>query len=83
MKVGMLWFDNDKTRTLQEKIERAVKYYKDKHKLDPSVCYVNPAALEGIELKPNGVEVRSANTVLPHHFWVGIEEKKPSGRRAA
>jgi hypothetical protein len=83
MKVGMLWFDNDKTRTLQEKIERAVKYYKDKHKHDPSVCYVNPAALEGIELEPNGVEVRGASTVLPHHFWVGIEEKKPNGRRAA
>jgi hypothetical protein len=74
MKVGMLWFDNDKTRTLAEKIERAVKHYKAKHKHDPNMCCVNPAALEGVELEPDGVTVCAVSTVLPHHFWVGVEE---------
>jgi hypothetical protein len=73
MKVGMLWFDNDKTRTLAEKIERAVAYYKAKYG-EPNCCCVNPAALNGVELEPDGVTVCAMRTVLPHHFWVGVEE---------
>lgn len=74
MREGKLWFDNDKKTTLREKVERAAAHYRKHKKLDPTVCYVNPAALEGVELGETSVEVRSANTVLPHHFWLGIEE---------
>ncbi len=84
MRVGMLWFDDDKKRTLAEKVERAVTYYAEKYRTTPSVCYVNPAALEDTKPKENGVAVRAAATVRPNHFWVGVEEKvKSNGHRKA
>jgi hypothetical protein len=76
MKVGMLWFDNDKARTLEEKVERAADYYKQKYGASPSVCYVHPTTLEEVDFKANGVELRTAPTVQPNHFWIGIEEAK-------
>jgi hypothetical protein len=93
MKVGLLWFDDDKKRTLAEKVERAASYYQQKYSVAPSVCYVHASALEGAEInalapaqRVNGVEVRTARTVLPNHFWIGVDEKgvkKPKSRRAA
>lgn len=88
MKVGLLWFDNDKSRTLTEKVARAAAYYQQKYEVAPTLCYVHPSALEGAALKENGVEVRAAPTVLPDHFWIGVEEKsarakKPKDRRIA
>jgi hypothetical protein len=76
MRVGMLWFDNDKTRTLQEKIERAAAYYRQKYDAAPTACYINPAALDnGAEFQVNSVAVLPLKIVLPHHFWVGVEER--------
>ncbi len=88
MKVGLLWFDDDKGRSLPEKVARAAAYYEQKYRAAPTVCYVHPSALEGVELQANGVEVRAAPTVLPNHFWIGVEENKakvknPKDRRAA
>ncbi len=85
MKTGMLWFDDDRQRTLAEKIERAATYYQQKYKAAPSVCYVHPTALDGVEAETNGVELRTATLVRPDHFWLGVEEPqpKPNGRRAA
>ena len=86
MKVGLLWFDDDKKRTLSEKVERAAAYYQQKYSVTPTVCYVHTSALEESEVKANGVEVRTAPTVLPNHFWIGVEErraKKSRSRRAA
>lgn len=73
MEVGMLWFDGDKDRSLQEKIERAGRHYREKYGVEPNVAYVNPAA-EGAALDPkNGVEVRQSMEILPDHFWIGVQ----------
>ena len=45
MKIGMLWFDNNKSEKLEEKILHAVKYYKNKYGASPTLCYVNPCML--------------------------------------
>jgi hypothetical protein len=93
MRVGLLWFDDDNKRTLAEKVERAASHYQQKYSVSPTVCYVHVSALEGAEInalapaqRVNGVEVRTVRTVLPNHFWIGVEErkvKKPKSRRAA
>jgi hypothetical protein len=73
MTVGWLWFDNDSGRTLEEKVKLAAKRYKEKFGCKPNTCYVK--ALDNGDLQVDGVAVRAANHILPHHFWLGIGEK--------
>jgi hypothetical protein len=73
MKTGLLWFDNDPKRTLEEKVLRAAVHYEHKHDHLPSLCFVHPSAFDG--RKPpchaGGVEIRPGHSVLPDHFWLG------------
>jgi hypothetical protein len=76
MKPGtfMLWFDDDKQRTLAEKVARAAAYYAQKYGAAPAVCRVNPAALNGGEVAVDGLALRAEAHVQPHHFWLSHEE---------
>lgn len=72
MNVGMLWYDNDAKLDLPAKIERAMAYYREKYGDTPNLCFVHPSML--VEKTLNGVriEVRTTQTVLPNHFWLGV-----------
>jgi len=90
MNVGMLWFDNDPKSNLDNKIERAARYYRDKYGKTPTVCFVHPSMLTNgktMKAEPEngkqasedeksyaacGVEIRSNHSVLPNHFWIGV-----------
>lgn len=77
MNIGMLWFDNDPKTTLQEKIQGAVKYYREKYGLTPSKCVVNPTMLpQGFEegTQVADVYIFGSKFVLPNHFFVGVKE---------
>jgi hypothetical protein len=90
MDVGMLWFDDDPRRGLEEKVTRAVAHYKEKYGQMPSLCFVNPGTLNGGPDHAAGVQIRAARTVLPNHFWVGVGDaatrtplEAPKGKRAS
>ena len=81
MNVGMLWFDNDPKTELALKIERAAGYYRQKYGRSPTLCLVHPSMIgksatpapeTEAPLKTAGVEVRSSRSVLPNHFWLGV-----------
>ena len=72
MKAGMLWLDADARRTLDEKVQRAVEYYRQKYGSTPDLCLVNTATFPEEERSVGDVKVQRARTVLPHHFWVGL-----------
>lgn len=73
MKIGMLWFDNSKSR-LEEKVQQAAAYYQAKHGRKPNVCMVHPKMMPP-DFQQNGVEVRTSPSILPHHLWIGVEEQ--------
>lgn len=77
---GLLWYDDDAERDLADKIARAVERYRLKFGAPPDTCYVHPSALEnnGKRLSVDGVRVAPLRGVLPHHFWLGQEEKRPA-----
>ena len=80
MEIGMLWFDNDKKDDVCKKVERAAKFYRDKYGHTPNLCFVNPCMLSGngeVEMVA-GVELRTAQTMLPHHFWIGVADNDHS-----
>ena len=83
MNVGMLWFDNDSKVNLDTKVERAATYYRSKYGRSPTLCFVHPSMLPGNSAIPKdeaqnkaykigSVEVRSNRSVLPNHFWIGV-----------
>ncbi len=72
MKTGMLWLDADARRTLDEKVKRAVDYYRQKYGAMPDLCLVNTTTFTEEELKVGPVKVQRTRSVLPHHFWVGV-----------
>jgi hypothetical protein len=81
MQVGLLWFDNDPRRAVASKIEEAATRYREKFGCIPDVCYVNSVDLNGqglvvtlAGLPEASVRVLPARNILPHHFWVGVEE---------
>lgn len=80
MKTGLLWFDDDPHRRLEEKVERAAMHYERKHGWSPTLCFVHPSALNGngnggkSVKKAGGVEIRPGHSVLPDHFWLGVAE---------
>jgi len=87
MKVGLLWFDDDPQRAIEEKIRRAAKRYREKFGRAANICYVNPANLEGNGRLKDGfrcgrMKVIASPRILPHHFWLGVadhsEEEKSS-----
>ncbi len=71
MKIGMLWLDADKKRTLDEKVKRAAEYYEEKYGRIPELCLVNAKSLPQ-EKKIGCIVVQPANSIIPHHFWLGM-----------
>lgn len=78
MDVGMLWFD-DSSAALEKKISQAAAHYKEKFGRTPTLCLVHPEMLNGSSGGAvKGLEVRSARTIIPHHFLIGIEDEDKS-----
>jgi hypothetical protein len=84
MDIGLLWFDNDSRRGIEEKVQRAVAHYSRKYGHRPNVCFVHPNMLKGNGngkgrqkvLRTDGVEVRPGRAILPDHFWLGVADRR-------
>ena len=81
MDIGMLWRDEDHQRTLDEKVARAVEYYRHKYGEVPTVCFVHPQMLPDGAQFVGGVRLLTAKNILLNHFWLGVNEA-PSARHA-
>ena len=85
MDIGMLWFDNDPKIILAAKVVRAADYYRKKYGKHPTLCFVHPSTLAGTtpdpetsaSLKNVGIEIRSNRSILPNHFWIGVNGIMP------
>jgi hypothetical protein len=75
MNIGMLWFDNDPKTGLSAKIERAVDHYRQKYGRDPNLCLIHPSMVDQGPQENFKIPVRPYRSVLPGHFWIGIEDK--------
>jgi hypothetical protein len=76
MKVGMLWFDEDRESDVAQKIRRASDYYRQKYGRWPNLCFVHPESIGENGLSPDvAIKVGSSQTLLQNHYWIGIEEE--------
>jgi hypothetical protein len=72
MNIGMLWYDNDNKADLASKIQKAVNYYHLKYGKEPNLCLVHPRTLGNNSWKSTRLEIRTTRSVLPNHFWLGV-----------
>jgi len=78
MDIGMLWFDNDPKSDVSSKVIRAAAYYRSKYGREPNLCFVHPSMIPEAKTNAGRIAVRTNNTVLPHHFWIGVQQQKLS-----
>lgn len=74
MENGMMWFDSDNKRSLEQKIVEAARYYTAKYKRKPELVLINPTEVKPGEIIPRlpGIAIENQNIVLPHHIWIGM-----------
>ena len=71
LQAGTLWFDDSKSRTFTEKVERAADYFQRKYGLKPNTCVVwAETEVEDVD----GIEVMGSRSVQPDHFWIGVRD---------
>ena len=75
MNIGMLWFDNDPKVDFAIKVERAADYYRSKYGQTPNLCFVHPSMVNDGQTRLSEIEVRSNRSVMPNHFWIGVNSK--------
>ena len=73
MKIGMLWLDDNRRLTLEEKLLRAASYYQNKYGQWPEICLVNRKMLDE-EMQVENIQVRPVRHVLPNHFLIGTKQ---------
>lgn len=74
MDIGMLWYDDDAKRKFDEKVARAVEFYRAKYGVQPTECFVHPGMLAA-DQPPTaaGVRLRPNRTIIKNHFWLGVD----------
>jgi hypothetical protein len=72
MRTGLLWYDADPKKTLEDKIAEAAQRYFQKFGVRPNACYVHPSALVDKTAVKNGIKITSALDILPNHLWLGV-----------
>ena len=96
MRIGLLWYDDDPSRDLEDKVGRAAKRYSEKYGRWPNTCYVHPGVVtEHMEqelrvacrsrVPRTTIRVVPAPNILVHHYWLGENTDDAPGeqKRAA
>lgn len=71
--IGLLWYDDNPTRTFAQRIAPAVARYIDKFGNVPNVCYVHPVQLPR-QSRLGVIEIKAMKTVQRNYFFIVREE---------
>lgn len=73
---GLLWFDNDPSRTIAEKVIDAAERYAEKFGVAPTVCLASPRSIQNeisIPFGTGAIKIVPDKCILPNHFWIASE----------
>ena len=71
MTSGMLWLDSDRQRSLEEKVDRAARYYQQKYGRRPNLCLVWRGLLTE-EKEIEAIRVMPVTNMVRDHFLLGV-----------
>lgn len=69
---GLLWFDDNKNRTLAQKVKDAAERHLEKFEQPATVCRLNATDANG-DTAIGSIRLVVSPNVLPHHFLVGVD----------
>jgi hypothetical protein len=72
---GMLWYDNDATHSLAQKIKQAAAHYEVKFGRRATVCWVSEQEFDE-QTQVSGIYLRGVNYIQPNHVVVGVGEER-------
>ena len=75
MRIGLLWFENNTKKALEQRVQEATERYREKFGKSPNTCYVHPQDLNGDGLSLGGMRVVAASNILRNHLWVGWDDE--------
>jgi hypothetical protein len=75
MATGMIWFDNDPHKNINEKIQLAIQYYQRKFGSQPTICFLNPKFREKLLETESKIEVDFNFGLSPDHIWLGMRQQ--------
>ena len=75
MTTGMVWFDNDPHKNINEKIKFAVQYYQKKFGSDPTACFLNPKFRDKLINSESEIEIAFNLGLSPDHIWIGMKQQ--------
>jgi hypothetical protein len=78
----LVWYDNDRKRTLESKVTQAAERYTERFGTAPQIVLLNPAQAGEVEMVA-GIPVRTTPIVLPNHLYVGVEERTEQADHAS
>ena len=69
MENGMLWFDDRKDISMEQKIQNAILFFQEKYGSKPDCCYINATTPQKeISQKMAGLRIEISQYVMPNHF---------------
>lgn len=71
MRMGLLWFDNSKQKTVRQRIDEGRERYRDRFGSSPDTVHVNP---EEVVQHPS-LRVVPNRHIRPCHYWLGNDEE--------
>jgi hypothetical protein len=86
VEIGLFWFDDNKKKTLEEKVNEAKAAYCAKPRFagkTPDTCFVHHSMLpEGQKsVQMNGVRIAARSTIPAYHLLIGVESETGRGRK--
>ncbi len=77
MNNGMLWYDNQTTKTVEARVQQAVDYFVAKYGHPPFCCFVPPEMLDEPIQLDDSIKVIPNQRVLKNHIWLEISGDQP------
>ena len=74
MSTGMIWFDNDPHKNINEKVQYAIHYYQQKFGSVPTLCFLHPKFKDKQLEFFSEIEFKYNRGLSPDHIWVGMRQ---------
>lgn len=76
IELGMLWQDTDEDKSVANKIEEGISYFRAKYGQDVVCVFVHPQDHEGGLERAVKVKVKVSRAFPPGHIWLGSYDPK-------
>lgn len=91
MQIGLMWYDDDPKRVVEDKVRHGAERYREKHGRWPNTCYIHADGPSSPSDDPDAacdsgafegrIRLVRATNILRHHYWLGESTEQEGGSR--